>query len=131
MIKNFKGQTIVEGEVKGEVLLSPQPLNFNCIDLSTGQVNDKNNKLNGRSVAGKILVISSLLCNVDMWKLYRLGLRENRPLGLICVSFADDYTIVGSTLVNLPLIHLVSPDLLKFLQDRQLVKICKDSVLVC
>lgn len=128
MVQKFTGQTIVPGEVEGEVLVTSQPFYFNWVDLDTGMVNQAGHQLDGKSVSGKILVVPSFKANIDMWVLYRICLRGNGPLGLITPRLADDYMVVGSTLANLPLIHLVVPNPIEVLSDGQRVRMQKDTI---
>lgn len=131
MVREFTGQTVVPGEVEGEILITSQPFYFNWVDLDTGLVSQAGNELDGKSVTGKILILPSFKANIDMWRLYRICRRGNGPLGLVTPRLADDYMIVGSILADLPLIHLVTPDPIKELQDGQRVKMVKDAVVTC
>ncbi|MEM3953084.1 MAG: DUF126 domain-containing protein, partial [Nitrososphaerota archaeon] len=52
-----KGRVIKKGKVRGEALRSTQPISFlGGVDPETGIVIEKGHELEGRSIAGKILV---------------------------------------------------------------------------
>ncbi len=55
----FKGFPISEGKVEGEVLISEDPINFYIVKPETGILFEKDHDLEGKSIAGKILVFPS------------------------------------------------------------------------
>lgn len=126
----FHGKSIVAGIAEGESLVTAQPLYFNWVDLETGEVRQAGSNLYKKSVTNKILIVPSFVCNIDMWKLYRICLHQKGPIGIITPLLSDDYMIVGSILVDLPLVHLVSPDPIASIREGQRVRIDNDTISV-
>jgi len=58
MGKLIQGQTVIPGEIEGELLVSAEPLSFwGGYDQYTGEIIDRRNSLFGKIAANKILAI--------------------------------------------------------------------------
>ncbi len=57
--RTYSCRSIVSGKASGEALVSEEPMCFYLCDPETGEVIEKNHPLQGKSVAGKVLVLKS------------------------------------------------------------------------
>ena len=55
--KRYRCRSIVKGSGEGEAIVSREAMCFYLCDPETGTVIEKNHPLQGRSIAGKVLVL--------------------------------------------------------------------------
>jgi len=116
-----KARIICKGNVKGEVLFSEEAISFfGGVDPDTGIVTEKGHCLEGKSVAGKILVFpSGKGSTVGSYVLYRLKNNGKAPLGMINKS-CEAIIATGAIISEIPCIDQVD---IEQLRNKQIVEI--------
>jgi uncharacterized protein len=101
----LKGRSISPGVVRGEAIVSHNPIVFNLgIDAETGVIVEKGHDLEGQSTQGKILVFPYGKGSTGgAWTIYRMGIRKSGPSAMVC-QYAEVLTTIGSVLGNIPVI---------------------------
>jgi hypothetical protein len=81
----FKGRTINPGKAEGEAVVSREPIGFyGGIDPKTGVFIEKGHELEGRSVAGKVLVFpKGKGSTVGSYVIYGLAANKVAPLAIV------------------------------------------------
>ncbi|MCD6260600.1 MAG: DUF126 domain-containing protein [Thaumarchaeota archaeon] len=85
----LKGRAIWRGWARGEALVSNQPISFyGGVDPETGRIIEKGHELEGRSIAGKILVFpygkGSTVGSYIILRLKRRGIAPKAIVNLRC-----------------------------------------------
>ena len=99
----FKGVAIVRGEAHGEALVAHEPVSFlGMVNTETGRFDCPGHELEGKSVAGKILIYpfgkgSSGDC-IRMWRLDKFDVA---PAGII-FQRAEPIHVQGALLLGVP-----------------------------
>jgi len=104
-VLTLKGRVIKEGCAKGEALVSPEPIGFlGGVDPETGIVIERGHPLEGKSVAGKVLVFpTGKGSTVGSYTLYRLKENGVAPAAIIN-SYADPVVAVGAIIADIPML---------------------------
>jgi predicted aconitase with swiveling domain len=101
---------ISEGAGEGEALLSTDALCFAMCDADTGCVLEKGHCLDGRSVAGKVLVMptgkGSSVVQAD--GLYRLITKETAPAAVV-IQTPEPVLVSTIIAMEVPLVDTVDP----------------------
>ncbi len=104
----MKGRMISPGKVKGEAIVSPEPIGFyGGIDAKTGIVIEKGHPLEGKKVTDKILVFPcGKGSTVGSYVIY--GLKKNgvAPLGIINKE-TETIVATGVILAGIPCVDQV------------------------
>ena len=83
--RTYRCRCIVKGKGSGEAIVSREPMCFYLCDPATGTVIEKNHPLQGKSLAGKVLVLQSgkgsSVVQVDGF--YQLWVKGNLPAAII------------------------------------------------
>ena len=111
---NLKGRRIYKGKVAGEILLTTNDISFygGC-DPDTGEIVEKGHELEGKSVAGKILVFpTGKGSTVGSYVLYALSKAGKAPLAIINKE-TDPVVAVGSIISEIPTIDRIDIEKLK------------------
>ena len=111
---NLKGRKIYKGKVAGEILLTTNDISFygGC-DPDTGEIVEKGHELEGKSVAGKILVFpTGKGSTVGSYVLYALSKAGKAPLAIINKE-TDPVVAVGSIISEIPTIDRIDIEKLK------------------
>ncbi|MFN4336501.1 MAG: aconitase X swivel domain-containing protein [Candidatus Nitrosocaldus sp.] len=102
-------KSIVKGYGEGYALATGEPINLLSIDTN-GVVNDSAHILNGKSVAGKVLVFPNAIgSSVGAYRLYAAKVNGNAPTAVIC-SKADIITASACAISNIPLVECAEYD---------------------
>ena len=82
------GRAIRRGSVRGVALVSAEAVSFyGGVDPSTGVVVEKGHPLEGRSIAGRVLVIpTGKGSTVGSYVLYRMAKEGTAPAGIVCYT---------------------------------------------
>jgi len=109
---NIKCKKIVGGTTRGKLLVSEQPINFLAmIDIKTGQIMDKNHKLNNQTLKNNILVFPNAIgSSVGAYTIFSLKNNNTSPNGIICTNSVDITTASGCAISNIPLVHIEKKD---------------------
>ena len=102
-MKKLKCNPISEGIVQGDVILTKEPISFyGGVDMKTGIVIEKGHELEGKSIAGKILIFPhGKGSTVGSYVIYGLKKYGKAPLALV-VEEAEAIIISGAILANIP-----------------------------
>lgn len=125
----LRGRVIRSGRVEGEALVSPAPIGFlGGVDPETGVVLEPGHPLEGRSIAGKILVFPhGKGSTVGSYTLLRLARAGVAPLAIINAQ-SEAITAVGAIIADIPMIdqidiHLIrTGDTVRIEEDRVVIR---------
>jgi len=104
----FKGKIVFKGKVKGEALVTKQQISFyGGVDPDKGTITEKGHELEGKSVAGKILVFpSGKGSTVGSYGLYRMKKNGVAPLGMINQN-CETIVAVGAVISEIPMVDRI------------------------
>ena len=104
----LRGRMIKAGRATGSALVSPVPIGFlGGIDPETGRVIERGHPLEGRSVAGKVLVFpTGKGSTVGSYTLYRLARRGLAPAGIINAQ-SEPIVAVGAIISEIPMVDRI------------------------
>jgi predicted aconitase with swiveling domain len=102
----YKCRGIVKGCASGEAIISREAMCFYLCDPETGEVIERNHPIQGRSIAGKVLVVKSgkgsSVVQVDGF--YQLWVKNNLPAAIILKEaepvIVSSAVVTGSTMVD-------------------------------
>lgn len=105
-MKEYRCRSIVRGKGEGEAIVSTDAMCFYLTDPATGVVIERNHAIQGKSIAGKVLVLrsgkGSSVVQVDGF--YQLWVKHNLPAAIILKDtepvIVSSAVIVGSTMVD-------------------------------
>lgn len=119
----LKGRKIAKGVGEGEALVSKDAISFyGGVNPETGVVVEKGHCLEGKSVAGKVLVFpNGKGSTVGSYTLYQLK-KNNKAPAAIAVKECDAILAVGAIISEIPLVDKVE-GLLENLKDGMKVKV--------
>lgn len=123
----FACHKISEGQAEGQVLISGEEILFYLCDPQTGRITEEGHDLEGRSVAGKILVFPAGKgsSSVQVDGLYQLLTRGTGPRGMI-IQRPDTILVTSAIIMEIPLVDRVDPLFYQTVRDGDLVCIDAD-----
>jgi len=104
----MQGRKIFKGKVVGEALVTGEDISFygGC-DPETGEIIEKGHHLEGKSIAGKILVFpSGKGSTVGSYVLYALKKAEKAPLAIVN-KIMDPVVAVGCIISEIPAVDQI------------------------
>jgi predicted aconitase with swiveling domain len=104
----MQGRKIFKGKVVGEALVTGDDISFygGC-DPETGEIVEKGHHLEGKSIAGKILVFpSGKGSTVGSYVLYALKKAEKAPLAIVN-RIMDPVVAVGCIISEIPAVDQI------------------------
>jgi predicted aconitase with swiveling domain len=110
----LQGRKVFRGKVSGEALVTTQDISFygGC-DPETGQIVEKGHQLEGKSIAGKILVFpTGKGSTVGSYVLYALRKTGKAPLAIVNKT-VDPVVAVGCIISEIPAVDQVQIDKLR------------------
>lgn len=104
----IEGRIIYAGEAEGLVLWCSEPISFyGGVDLSKGVISESGHPLQGRSIAGTILVFpTGKGSTVGSYALLRLA-REGRAPSALVMGRCDTTVAVGAIIGEIPCVDLI------------------------
>ncbi|MBN1876753.1 MAG: DUF126 domain-containing protein [Anaerolineae bacterium] len=101
----FKGRIIKSGTAKGTALVSSQPIGFlGGVDGETGIVTERGHPLEGRCVAGRVLVFpTGKGSTVGSYVLYQLAVNHLAPAAIINAE-SEPIVAVGAIISDIPMV---------------------------
>ena len=104
----LRGRMIWSGWAKGEALVSNQPISFyGGIDPMTGEVVERGHELEGKSIAGKILVFPyGKGSTVGSYIILRLKKRGMAPKAMVNIR-CEPIIAVGAIIAEIPTIDRI------------------------
>lgn len=110
----LQGRKVFRGKVAGEALVTTQDISFygGC-DPQTGQIVEKGHELEGKSVAGKVLVFpTGKGSTVGSYILYALRKNGKAPIAIVNKT-VDPVIAVGCIISEIPAVDQVQIDKLR------------------
>ena len=122
---------ISEGKVDGEVIVSKDSVCFYLVEPETGVVVEKNHDIEGRSIAGKILVMPSGKGSsvVQADGLFKLAKNDKAPKAMI-IEHADTVLITGAIIMEIHMVHKVEAKFYKTVIDGDIVSLDADKGII-
>jgi predicted aconitase with swiveling domain len=104
----LQGRTIFKGTATGEALVTSEGISFfGGVDPETGVIVEREHQLEGRSIAGKILVFpQGKGSTVGSYTLYRLRHNGLAPAGILNAQ-CETITAVGCIISEIPCVDQV------------------------
>jgi hypothetical protein len=99
----LKGRIIFKGKIKGEALVTSQPVSFyGGVDPDSGILIEKGHELEGKNIKGKILVFpTGKGSTVGSYTLYRMKKNNTAPVGVINKE-CETIVAVGAIISEIP-----------------------------
>ena len=122
---------ISEGKVDGEVIVSKDSVCFYLVEPETGVVVENNHDIEGKSIAGKILVMPSGKGSsvVQADGLFKLAKNDKAPKALI-IEHADTVLVTGAIIMEIPMVHKVEDKFYKTVLDGDVVSLDADNGII-
>lgn len=125
--QTFACHKISEGLAEGEVLISTDDIMFYLIDPHNGVVLEKGHSLEGKSVAGKILVFpggkGSSVVQAD--GLYQLSTRNNAPKAMI-IQNPETVLVASAIIMEMPMVDRLQSEFYQQVQDGDRLRVDAD-----
>lgn len=123
----MKCHKVAKGFGQGEALVSKDPICFYLTDPKTGVVREKGHQLEGKTVAGKVLVFSSGKASsaVQMDGLVKLLLNNKAPSAMI-VKDIEPVLVGTAVLTKVPLVDKLERDPFEAIRTGDFVKVNAD-----
>ncbi|MDI9620124.1 MAG: DUF126 domain-containing protein [Candidatus Nezhaarchaeota archaeon] len=121
---SYKGKGVVAGRFRGEALVSVKPLSLlGGVDPDTGVVLEKGHDLEGKGLAGKVLVmLQGKGSTVGSYVIYSLAKKGKAP-GAIATVKMDLMTITGCAISEIPLVCGIPEEALRALKCGDIVEV--------
>ena len=123
----MKAKPVTAGIAEGEAIVSHMAISFTGgMDPDTGIIRESGHELEGKSVAGKILVFpTGKGSTTGSWQFYAAFKRGNAPKGIINVK-AEGIVAVSAIITGTPMVHQLENDPLECINNGDFVKINAD-----
>lgn len=110
----MKGRKIFGGKVEGEALVSKEGISFyGGVDPDTGVVTEKGHPLEGKSIAGKILVFPrGKGSTVGSYTIYRLKKNGKAPIAIVNKE-CETVVAVGAIISEIPCVDQIEIERIK------------------
>ena len=122
--KRYRCRSIVKGSGEGEAIVSREAMCFYLCDPETGTVIEKNHPLQGRSIAGKVLVLQSgkgsSVVQVDGF--YQLAVKTPLPVAIV-VRETEPVLVSSAVVVGEPMVDRVEADPFEIIRDGDWVRV--------
>ncbi|MEM3364126.1 MAG: DUF126 domain-containing protein [Candidatus Micrarchaeia archaeon] len=124
MERSIKCRKISPGVAEGEVLVSSEPISFyGGVDPNTGIVVEKGHPLEGKSVAGKVLVFPhGKGSTVGSYTIYRLKKNGVAPVAIINRE-AETVVAVGAIISRIPMVDKLEDDAYSAIKDGMHIEV--------
>jgi len=124
---NVKCHKLAKGCGEGEALVSKDPICFYLVEPKTGVVREKGHQLEGRSVAGKVLVFPTGKASsaVQMDGLVKLLINKNAPNAMI-VTDVEPVLLGSAVLTKIPLVDRLERNPFEAIRSGDFVKVDAD-----
>jgi predicted aconitase with swiveling domain len=122
--REFSCRSLSEGVAEGEVIISRDAVCFYLVEYETGVVVEHPHDINGRNIAGKILVMPSGKGSsvVQADGLFKLMKHDKAPAAII-VAQPDTVLVSGAIVMDLPLVDRADPAFYETVRDGDLVRV--------
>jgi len=122
-----KCHKLAKGYGEGEALVSKDPICFYLVEPKTGVVREKGHQLEGKSVAGKVLVFPTGKASsaVQMDGLVKLLINKNAPKAMI-VTDVEPVLLGSAVLTKIPLVDRLERNSFEAIRSGDFVKVDAD-----
>lgn len=122
------GRKIVTGKARGEAIVTREAISFNGgVDNMTGIVTEPGHELEGRNIAGKVLVfLTGKGSTGGSYKIYDMVSRGTAPLAFIQVA-PEAITTIGAIIGNIPVVAKLDQDPTLAIADGDLIEVDADA----
>lgn len=122
--KIFSCHKISEGVGENEVIISKDEIMFYLVRPDTGVVFEKAHDLEGRSVAGKVIIFpggkGSSVVQSD--GLYQLMMKGKQPAAMI-IENVETVLAAGAIIMEIPMVDKVDPEFYQTVKDGDRVRV--------
>lgn len=120
----IKARIICRGKASGQALVSSEPISFlGGVDPKTGMVIEKGHPLEGKCIAGKILIFpNGKGSTVGSYVMLQLVKNGKAPAAIINIS-AEPIIAVGAIISKIPMVDKPDKDIYALLKDGQMVSV--------
>jgi predicted aconitase with swiveling domain len=124
---SVKCHKLAKGYGEGEALVSKDPICFYLVEPKTGVVREKGHQLEGKSVAGKVLVFPTGKASsaVQMDGLVKLLINKNAPKAMI-VTDVEPVLLGSAVLTKIPLVDRLERNPFEAIRSGDFVKVDAD-----
>ena len=124
----IKARTISRGKASGPALVTKEPISFlGGVDPKTGDVIEKGHPLEGRNVAGTVLIFpNGKGSTVGSYVMLQLAKNKKAPAAVINVS-AEPIIAVGAIISSIPMVDKPEKDIYPLIKDGMKIKIDADN----
>ncbi len=124
---SVKCHKLAKGYGEGEALVSKDPICFYLVEPKTGVVREKGHQLEGKSVAGKVLVFPTGKASsaVQMDGLVKLLINKNTPKAMI-VTDVEPVLLGSAVLTKIPLVDRLERNPFEAIRSGDFVKVDAD-----
>jgi predicted aconitase with swiveling domain len=127
-VDQFKGRKIVGGKARGQALVSPEPICFlGGIDVKTGQVTEVGHSLEGKNIAGKVLIFPTGKGSTGGSYLIFESVENGVGPCAIVNRTAEQVTAIGCIIAEIPMMDRVEPDPIVSIHDGDWVEVDADA----
>lgn len=125
---SVKCHKISEGKAAGQVLVSQDDILFYLVDPESGRVTEKGHTLEGKSIAGKILVFPAGKgsSSVQVDGLYQLLMHKNAPSAMI-IERPDTILVTSAIIMEIPLVDRVESAFYDLIKDGDYIEVDADN----
>jgi len=123
----IRARPISKGRGAGEVLISREPFSFlGGVDPETGIVIEQGHELEGKSIAGKVMVFPhGKGSTVGSYVVLGLAKNGKAPAAMINLE-AEPIIAIGAILANIPMVDRPEKDVFKLLKNNMKVEVDGD-----
>jgi predicted aconitase with swiveling domain len=131
METTIKCRRISRGKVKGQVIITKEPLSFlGGVDPTTGRVIDQGHELYQQNLKDKILVIpSGKGSTVGSYVIYQMVKNQTAPKGILALE-AEPIIATGAIMAGVPMVDHPEVDILDILKNGDFVELDADSEII-
>jgi uncharacterized protein len=127
----IKCRRISRGKVKGQVIITKEPLSFlGGVDPTTGRVIDQGHELYQQNLKDKILVIpSGKGSTVGSYVIYQMVKNQTAPKGILALE-AEPIIATGAIMAGVPMVDRPEVDILDILKNGDFIELDADSEII-
>ena len=127
----IKARSISKGKGAGEVIISREPFSFlGGVDPGTGIVIEKGHELEGKSIAGKVMVFPhGKGSTVGSYVILGLAKNGKAPAAMINLE-AEPIIAIGAILANIPMVDKPEKDVFELLKNKMKIEVDGDKGVV-
>ncbi len=127
----IKARSISRGKASGEALISNEPIGFlGGVDPKTGEVIEKGHQLEGKNIAGKVLIFpNGKGSTVGSYVMLQLAKNGKAPAAIINIS-AEPIIAVGAIISKIPMVDNPEVNPFKVLSEGQKVEVDGDKGII-